>query len=161
MYAEFLYSMCSVRNMAKAISLHIGVNSLDPIHYDGWEGILKGCENDARDMQAIAAACGFESKLRLSSQATKQHIFEDIRNASSRLSGGDFFFFPTLDMAASFQTSIRMRMTAIPTMKLGAYSTLRSRTTNFHRFTPSSPQAQKYSSFLIVAIAALSQGSVC
>lgn len=39
------------------MSLHIGVNKVDPAHY-GSEAPLKGCENDARDMQGIADAVG-------------------------------------------------------------------------------------------------------
>jgi len=32
---------------AKGISLHVGVNSLDPKHYAGWKGELKCAEQDA------------------------------------------------------------------------------------------------------------------
>ena len=35
--------------MAKGISLNIGLNSVDPNHYGGWDGQLAGCENDAND----------------------------------------------------------------------------------------------------------------
>ena len=40
----------------KGISLHIGLNRVDPAHYKGWDGALQGCENDANDLRAIAEA---------------------------------------------------------------------------------------------------------
>ena len=38
----------------KGAALHIGLNHVDPDHYQGWDGELAGCQNDARDLQAIA-----------------------------------------------------------------------------------------------------------
>ena len=43
--------------MARGISLHIGLNRVDPAHYDGWDGALTACEFDAHDMKAIAESC--------------------------------------------------------------------------------------------------------
>jgi len=40
--------------MPKGISLHIGLNAVDPKHYQGWDGVLQACELDAKDMAAIA-----------------------------------------------------------------------------------------------------------
>jgi hypothetical protein len=37
--------------MARGISLHIGLNRVDPDHYDGWDGALTACEFDAEDME--------------------------------------------------------------------------------------------------------------
>ncbi|MDP9071378.1 MAG: caspase family protein, partial [Actinomycetota bacterium] len=36
----------------RGMSLHIGLNRVDPDGYNGWSGDLAGCENDARDMRA-------------------------------------------------------------------------------------------------------------
>ena len=44
--------------MAKGISLHIGLNSVDPKHYGGWDGKLQACEQDSVDMQALATTAG-------------------------------------------------------------------------------------------------------
>ena len=44
--------------MSQGLSLHIGLNEVDPVHYGGWKGTLRGCENDARDMAALARALG-------------------------------------------------------------------------------------------------------
>ena len=46
--------------MAKGISLNIGLNSVDPNHYGGWNGQLAGCENDANDMASIATTAGLD-----------------------------------------------------------------------------------------------------
>ncbi len=40
--------------MAKGLALTIGLNAVDPRHYEGWSGKLNACEADARDMADIA-----------------------------------------------------------------------------------------------------------
>ena len=40
--------------MPQGISVHIGLNSVDPGQYEGWDGQLTACEADAKDMQALA-----------------------------------------------------------------------------------------------------------
>jgi hypothetical protein len=42
---------------AKGVSLHIGLNSVDPAAYNNWSGELIACENDAHSMEAIAKVC--------------------------------------------------------------------------------------------------------
>ena len=44
----------TAKHKAKAVSIHIGLNSVDPKHYAGWSGDLMACEFDANDMAAIA-----------------------------------------------------------------------------------------------------------
>ena len=46
-------------------SLHIGVNKVDPAHYNGWEGTLRACEFDAEDMRALAVGKGFTASILL------------------------------------------------------------------------------------------------
>jgi hypothetical protein len=41
---------------ARGLSLHLGLNAVDPRHYAGWSGDLLACEFDARDMAALATA---------------------------------------------------------------------------------------------------------
>ena len=50
--------------MPKGISIHIGLNSVDPAHYEGWDGALAACEADAKDMYALAKKQGFQASLR-------------------------------------------------------------------------------------------------
>ena len=45
--------------MAKGLSLHIGLNHVDPTHYQGWDGALIACIADARDMRALGKKKGF------------------------------------------------------------------------------------------------------
>ena len=45
----------------KAMSLHIGLNAVNPTDYAGWSGPLSACEFDANDMAAIARSSGMKS----------------------------------------------------------------------------------------------------
>lgn len=79
--------------MAKAISLHIGVNSVDPAHYGGWTGDLGACEFDAKDMSALAQRQGIETRrILLTSQATSAAVILALRDAAKALVKGDLFF---------------------------------------------------------------------
>jgi hypothetical protein len=73
------------------MSLHIGLNRVDPAHYGGWSGTLAACEFDANDMQALAVSKGYTTTKRLTTQATATTVLNDIRMAASRLRSGDVF----------------------------------------------------------------------
>jgi len=75
----------------KGISLHIGLNRVDPIHYVGWKGELVACENDAREMEKIAAAQGFVTQSLLTKAATTAAVLGAIEKASNELFEDDFF----------------------------------------------------------------------
>ena len=47
--------------MPQGISVHIGLNSVDPRQYEGWDGRFTACEADAKDMQALAKKQKFSS----------------------------------------------------------------------------------------------------
>ena len=51
-------------------SLHIGLNRVDPAHYNGWNGALNACEFDANDMETLAKSRGFETSKLLTQEAT-------------------------------------------------------------------------------------------
>lgn len=74
--------------MAKGISLHIGLNSIDPAHY-GTPGTLRGCENDARSMQRIAAQSGYSSTTLLTRNATSSRVLQELNRAAGSLEAGD------------------------------------------------------------------------
>jgi metacaspase-1 len=78
--------------MATKRSLHIGLNSVDPGHYDGWDGTLMACEFDAEDMQKLAESRGFEPTKLLTQEATAAAVIAAIEKAASELSKGDFLF---------------------------------------------------------------------
>jgi len=73
------------------MALAIGLNAVDPGHYDGWEGVLTGCEPDARDMSAIAQRQGLAVTTLLTSQATRNAVTAAIHDAATRLHAGDLF----------------------------------------------------------------------
>ena len=73
------------------LSLHIGLNRVDPAHYDGWNGALNACEFDANDMEALAKSRGFEASKLLTDEATADAITAAIEDAADRLGPGDIF----------------------------------------------------------------------
>jgi metacaspase-1 len=77
----------------KAVSLHVGLNRVDPKHYGGWSGPLAACEFDAHDMAAIAKARGIASpRLLLTQAATRKALLAGLRGAAKALKEGDLFF---------------------------------------------------------------------
>lgn len=77
--------------MAKGIALTIGLNAVDPAHYDGWSGELNACEADAEDMAHIARSTNYEVNTLLTQQATRANVSNGIIDAAQRLAGGDIF----------------------------------------------------------------------
>lgn len=77
---------------AKGLSLHIGLNSVDPKHYGGWSGPLQACEADAEDMFAIAKSRRFQPTALMTDQATREAVISRIQWAASKMSRGDIFF---------------------------------------------------------------------
>lgn len=77
--------------MTKGISLHIGLNYVNPDHYNGWDGKLSAPEFDANDMQQICKTQGFETEVLLRSDATISNVVNFIRRASENLDSNDIF----------------------------------------------------------------------
>lgn len=75
--------------MPKGFSLHIGLNFVDPKHYQGWDGELAACEADAEDMVAIATANGFESQSLITKKATRKAVKDALTKLSKTLVDGD------------------------------------------------------------------------
>ena len=75
----------------KGISLHIGLNAVDPNHYGGWDGQLSACELDAGKMLAIADSEGYISKSLLSGNATRKNVISAISKAAGDLEEGEIF----------------------------------------------------------------------
>lgn len=73
------------------VAIAIGLNSVDPESYAGWNGVLKACENDARDMAHIAEAQRYSTKVLLTKQATLKNVRDSIIAASKTLKSGDHF----------------------------------------------------------------------
>jgi hypothetical protein len=75
--------------MPRGISIHIGLNYVDPSAYGGWDGELAGCINDAWDMKAIADSLGYTSSIVIDSQATAAEVCRLIGQAARQLVNGD------------------------------------------------------------------------
>lgn len=77
--------------MAKGLALTIGLNAVDPKHYQGWDGKLTACEADAEDMAAIAQSQGFTVTSLLTKAATRAKVVDAIKKAAKALKTGDIF----------------------------------------------------------------------
>ncbi|MCY7316278.1 MAG: caspase family protein [Rubrivivax sp.] len=77
---------------ARALSLHLGLNGVDPAAYAGWDGPLAACEFDARDMAALAQGRGIKPTLLLTRKATRSALLAGLRKAAKALQAGDLFF---------------------------------------------------------------------
>ena len=78
--------------MARGISLHIGLNSVDSNQYGGNALPLNACEFDAQDMESIAASQGFATRLLLTQNAHSDAVRNAIETAAGQLQPGDIFF---------------------------------------------------------------------
>ena len=77
---------------ATALSLHLGLNAVDPVHYGGWSGELAACERDATDMAALAKAQKMKPTVLLTSSATRAKTIAAMSAAAKVLKKGDLFF---------------------------------------------------------------------
>ncbi|MEU2116313.1 caspase family protein [Streptomyces sp. NPDC016459] len=75
--------------MATGLSLHIGLNQVDPARYDGWDGTLNACENDAHDMERLARTAGFDTTVLLTPDGTVDKVTAALGDAAARLGPGD------------------------------------------------------------------------
>ncbi|WP_442914149.1 peptidoglycan-binding protein [Kribbella sp. NBC_00359] len=75
----------------RAVSLHLGLNSVSPAGYGGWSGQLQGCEADADTMTAIAEAEGFATNQLKSATATADNVLTAISQIAASLTAGDMF----------------------------------------------------------------------
>ncbi|HZN90286.1 MAG TPA: caspase family protein [Thermoleophilaceae bacterium] len=78
--------------MPKGKSINIGLNHVDPDHYEGWDGALVACEFDAEDMNKLASAAGLDAQAILASDATADGVSAAIAEAAEQLDSGDLLF---------------------------------------------------------------------
>ena len=77
--------------MAKGMALTIGLNAVDPKHYQGWSGELNACEADAQDMAEIAKSKSFRVRTLLTKKATRAQVAGEMSKAAAGLKSGDIF----------------------------------------------------------------------
>jgi hypothetical protein len=75
--------------LPQGISIHVGLNEVDPNHYQGWNGKLVACEFDADDMEKLAAENSFQTKKLLTKDATADALTSAIEDAGGKLQAGD------------------------------------------------------------------------
>ena len=76
--------------MPKGRAILIGLNSVNPAHYDGWSGPLNACEADAESMREIAKAQGLTVTALLTKKATRDNVTKALAAAAKTLGDGDF-----------------------------------------------------------------------
>ncbi len=75
--------------MARGVSLHLGLNSVDPAYYDGWSGPLLACEADSHSMADICGSQGFETRKLLTADATRGVVLGQLDALAGELQAGD------------------------------------------------------------------------
>ncbi|MEO0422742.1 MAG: caspase family protein [Pseudomonadota bacterium] len=78
--------------MSRGLSLHIGLNDVDPEHYSGWSSPLQYCEEDARAMHEMSVSLGFTATQITGAEVTRDRVIGAIEDAARRLVAGDLFF---------------------------------------------------------------------
>jgi hypothetical protein len=78
---------------ARGFSFHIGLNSVDPKAYGGWDGKLNACENDAIDLRKWFDDHGFETTIRLTKTCTARGVLEHLEYMAAIVKPGDLFVF--------------------------------------------------------------------
>jgi len=80
----------SIAQAQKGLSLHIGINEVDPGHY-GEKFPLLGCVNDSLDLMAFTKKEGYDSTLLTNQMATVDTVTAIIKRAAQKLERGDVF----------------------------------------------------------------------
>ncbi|MET8677991.1 caspase family protein [Streptomyces sp. NPDC004647] len=76
--------------MATGLSIHIGLNQVDPSKYDGWSGDLNACEQDSNDMAELAEKARFTvTEPLLTAAATADAVTSALNAAAQQLVSGD------------------------------------------------------------------------
>ncbi len=81
--------------MAKGLALLIGLKSVDPNQYNGWNGEngCWGCELDVDNVERILAAQGFQTTVLKTAQATHDNVLQALRSTTSSLAPDDILAF--------------------------------------------------------------------
>ena len=75
-----------------SIAICVGLNGVDPAHYNNWPGTLNACEADVQTMTSIASSAGFKKVVPLlTAAATRNRFLSEMRAAASVLVSGDIF----------------------------------------------------------------------
>lgn len=81
------------RTQVRGVSLHVGVNAVDPAHYGEHVAPLSFCENDATAMEELARAQGFGTQTLTAERATRAGVIGAVEEVARDLHEGDIFLF--------------------------------------------------------------------
>ena len=81
--------------MSKGHALLVGLKSIDPCTYNGWDGRngCWGCELDVDNIHRILKPKGYSISVLKTTEATSSNVLNGIRTAASKLKSGDIFVF--------------------------------------------------------------------
>jgi hypothetical protein len=71
----------------------VGLNAVDPNHYEGWIGHLVACEADAKDMATVLKGRGFQVTFLLTKQATRDAVLQHITEIARTAKPGNIFVY--------------------------------------------------------------------
>ncbi|MBT8184285.1 MAG: caspase family protein [Eudoraea sp.] len=78
----------------KKFALHIGLNVVDPDHYDGWDGKLDACVNDSEFYGSLSKRAEFDDIVILqNAEASAEAVLKNLASSAGELESGDLFFF--------------------------------------------------------------------
>lgn len=94
--------------MPKTFYLHIGLNQVNPQHYNSWDGKLNYAQADALAMHEIASQLDFDeiAPPLLAKNATRQNILRGIQRFAKRAKLGDLVFISFQDRVLTYPTSM-------------------------------------------------------
>ena len=81
--------------MAKGHALLVGLKSVDPASYNGWDGTggCWGCELDVDNMERILKSLNYDTKMLKTADATRNRILSSLYRAADNLVADDIFVF--------------------------------------------------------------------
>lgn len=81
--------------MAKGSALLVGLKSVDPTAYNGWDGKAGcwGCELDVDNIEMILNPLNYQIKTLKTAEATRDRILSALYRAAENTEGGDIFVF--------------------------------------------------------------------
>jgi hypothetical protein len=81
--------------MANALALLVGLKSVDPTCYGGWDGTggCWGCELDVDNVGRILSPLGYEIRTLKTAEATRDGILASLYRTSENTTNGDIFVF--------------------------------------------------------------------
>jgi hypothetical protein len=82
----------NTQDVKKGYSLLIGLNQVNPDHYEGWNGTLSCCEKDVSSMATILAKEGYTNiDTLLTKNATRENVSNALQKAAGLVDSGDVF----------------------------------------------------------------------